>query len=202
MTAPCPAISRADPADPADPAEPPTPAPVVSRPLRWAAHAAALTLVPSGLWRCAMAFGWPTGFAADSELHHSHFPAAESFYLIGLSLVAEALGLLTIGLIRPWGERAPRWLPYLGGRRLPVALVAGPAALGAAAVTALAVLGAFSWNAADSMGDPSAPDGGAYWVMTLAYAPLLAWGPLLAVVTAAYVRRRRTRLAAPPVPGS
>jgi hypothetical protein len=30
-------------------------------------------------------------------------------------------------------------------------------------------------------------------VMTLAYAPMLAWGPLLLLVTAAYyVRRRRT----------
>ncbi|WP_091105583.1 hypothetical protein [Micromonospora citrea] len=30
-----------------------------------------------------------------------------------------------------------------------------------------------------------------YWVMTLCYAPLLLWGPLLAVVTFAYYRRRR-----------
>lgn len=167
------------------------PVPVVSRPIRWAAHAAALTLVPSGLWRCALAFGWPSGFRAGSELHHSNFPGAGSFYLVGLSLFAEALGLLTLGLIRPWGERVPRWIPYLRGRRIPVAVAATPAALGAVAITAITVLGAWTWNGAENMGDPSAPDGGLYWVMTLTYLPLLAWGPLLAVVTAAYVRRRR-----------
>lgn len=171
--------------------ERPVSPPAVSRPIRWAAHAAALTLVPSGLWRCALALGWPSGFGAGSELHHSNFPGAGSFYLIGLSIFAEALGLLTLGLIRPWGERVPRWIPYLGGRRIPVAAAAVPAALGAAAVTAITVLGAWVWNGPGNMGDPSAPDGGGYWVMTLTYLPLLAWGPLLAIVTAAYVRRRR-----------
>ncbi|WP_256986776.1 MULTISPECIES: hypothetical protein [unclassified Streptomyces] len=41
------------------------------------------------------------------------------------------------------------------------------------------------------MGAPGAPEGVHYWVMTVCYLPLPAWGPLLAVVTAAYYRRRR-----------
>jgi hypothetical protein len=52
-------------------------------------------------------------------------------------------------------------------------------------------MGAFGWNGPENMGHPDAPDGAAYWVMTACYAPLLLWGPLLAVVTAAYYRRRR-----------
>lgn len=99
--------------------------------------------------------------------------------------------LLTLGLIQPWGERVPHWIPCQGGRRIPVAVAATPAALGVVAITAVTVLGAWPRNGSENMGDPSAPDGGLYWVMTLTYLPLLDWGPLLAVVTAAYVRRRR-----------
>ena len=35
--------------------------------------------------------------------------------------------VLTFGLIRPWGERFPRWVPVLRGRRVPVALAVVPA---------------------------------------------------------------------------
>ncbi|MFF7494091.1 hypothetical protein [Streptomyces rubiginosohelvolus] len=39
--------------------------------------------------------------------------------------------------------------------------------------------------------NPRAPEGVHYWVLTICCLPLLPWGPLLAVVTAAYYRRRR-----------
>jgi hypothetical protein len=170
------------------------PGPAVSRPIRLAAKAAALTLVPSGLWRIALAFGAPTGFAEGSTLHSDNFPGALSFYLIGLSVVAELLGLLTLGLVQRWGETLPGWVPLLGGRRIPVLAAVVPAALGAAAVTLVTTLGAWTWNGPDNMGHPDGPDGIAYWVMTACYAPLLLWGPLLAVVTAAYYRRRRHQI--------
>jgi hypothetical protein len=38
--------------------------------------------------------------------------------------------------VRPWGEVFPRWLPVLGGRRVPPALVIGPAAIVAVLITA------------------------------------------------------------------
>ncbi|MER6915857.1 hypothetical protein ABT354_29635 [Streptomyces sp. NPDC000594] len=166
------------------------PAPRVPRSVRLAAHAAALTLVPSGLWRIAVALGWDSGFT-DEYLHPSNFPGFDSFYLIGLSLFAEALGLLTLGLIHRWGEELPRWVPVLGGRRIPVMAAVVPASLGAVLVTLITVSGAFTWNDTDNMGAAGSPDGGLYWVMTACYVPLLAWGPLLAVVTVAYYRRRR-----------
>lgn len=166
------------------------PEPVVSRPIRLAATAAALTLVPSGLWRIAVALGVPSGFAEGDPLHAANFPGALSFYLIGLSVVAELIGLLSLGLVRGWGEVLPAWVPWLGGRRIPVLAAVVPAALGATAVTLISVFGALTWNSPDTMGSPSAPTGTAYWVMTLCYAPLLLWGPLLAVATTAYYRRR------------
>src|SRR5207249_1742961 len=79
---------------------PPLPdGPVVSRTVRWAAHGAALSLVPSGLWRCAVAVGVPSGFAEGAPLHQSNFPGWTSLYLLALSAFAECLGLLTLGLI-------------------------------------------------------------------------------------------------------
>ncbi|QIZ34067.1 hypothetical protein [Saccharopolyspora sp. ASAGF58] len=35
--------------------------------------------------------------------------------------------MLTWGLIRPWGERFPRWIPRAAGRRVPVDLAVAPA---------------------------------------------------------------------------
>ncbi len=165
------------------------PAPRVSRPVRWAARAAALTLVPTGLWRTAIALGWDSGFGG--ELDPAHFPGPGSLNLIGLSLFAGALGLLTLGLVQRWGEVLPHWVPWLGGRTIPPLAAVVPAALGAALVTLITVSGAFTWNAPDTMGSPEAPQGALRWVMTLCYAPLLAWGPLLGFVTVAYYRRRR-----------
>ncbi|EFE74627.1 hypothetical protein K7395_24440 [Streptomyces filamentosus] len=165
-------------------------APRIPRPIRLAAHAAALTPVPSGLWRIAIALGWDSGFT-DEHLRPENFPGAESFHLIGLSLLAEAVGLLTLGLIHRWGEELPYWVPFLGGRRIPVPAAVIPASTGAALVTLITVSGAFNWNDVDTMGAPGSPEGVHYWVMTACYLPLLAWGPLLAVVTAAYYRRRR-----------
>lgn len=167
------------------------PAEGVSRPLRWIAKGAALTLLPSGLWRVGIAFGIPSGFKAGNLLHVDNFPGPMSFYLIGLSVFAECVGLLSLGLVQRWGEVMPHWVPVLGGRRIPLLAAVLPAAVGAAAVTLITVDGAFRWDTA--MAGPGAPTGTAYWVMTAAYAPLVLWGPLLAIVTVAYWRRRRTQ---------
>ncbi|MGY5135639.1 hypothetical protein ACWGJW_25150 [Streptomyces nigrescens] len=50
--------------------------PLVPRAVRWAAHAAPLTLLPSGLWRCAIAFGMPSGFGASDPMHRSKVTVA------------------------------------------------------------------------------------------------------------------------------
>ncbi|MFD8630585.1 hypothetical protein [Streptomyces sp. NPDC059533] len=163
--------------------------PGVSRPVGWAAHAAALTLLPSGLWRIAIAVGIDVGWGPGSGLEAELFPGVWSFYLVGLSVFAECLGLLTLGLVQRWGEVLPGWVPWLGNRRIPPLAAVVPAALGATAVTTFGVLGLFTWGS--NMADANAPTGADWWLMTLCYAPLVLWGPLLGVVTAAYWRRRR-----------
>ncbi|MFD7630332.1 hypothetical protein ACFV7Q_30655 [Streptomyces sp. NPDC059851] len=165
--------------------------PGVSRTARWAAKGAALTLVPTGLWRTAIALGVPSGFAEGDLLYVGNYPGRYSFYLIALSVFAELVGLLALGLVQRWGEVLPRWVPWLGGRRIPPLAAVVPAATGAVLVTLIAVTGALAWNGPDNMGGGLTPTGPARWVMTACYAPLLLWGPLLAVATAAYWRRRR-----------
>ena len=160
---------------------------------RWVdrvAHVVPWTTVPSGLWRIALGFGVPVGFTGDlAELYRA--PGWITPYVIVLTLVTEALALLTLGLVKPWGEVLPRWIPVLGGRPIPVMAAAIPAGLGSVAVTWITVSSAFLWSTPVNNGDPDAPQGFAALVMAACYAPLLAWGPLLAVATVAYAVRRR-----------
>ncbi|WP_407839387.1 hypothetical protein ACE1OC_28360 [Streptomyces sp. DSM 116496] len=154
------------------------------------AHLAALAPLPTALWRIAGALGVPLGFSGDDPLTDVRFGSGFSLYLIGLSVFAEMLGFLALGLVRRWGEVVPRRLPLIGGRAVPPLAAVIPAGLGAAALTLLGVLGVIGWNDPGNMGAPGSPTGVAYWVMTACYLPLVAWGPLLAVVTVAYHRRR------------
>ncbi|MCB5178027.1 hypothetical protein [Streptomyces antimicrobicus] len=167
-----------------------TPATGVSRGMRLTAKAASLTVLPSCLWRLLIAVGIPVGWGPGSELHHTHYPGWGSLYLLALSVFQECLGLLALGLVQRWGEIVPHWVPWLGGRRIPPPVALVPAALGAVALIGITALGALNWN--DVMAaDPDSPsEGFGYWLFTLSYAPLLLWGPLLAIVTADCARRR------------
>lgn len=166
----------------------------VPRWTNWAAHAAVLSVLPSGLWRIAMGLGIPVGFT-EIGLREFDIPGWGVPYVIGLSLLSEGLALLTLGLVRGWGEIAPRWLPLIGGRRIPPLAAVIPAALGALAVTTITITATLGWaHAGDTMSAGSmAPDPYHIYaiVMTLCYVPLLAWGPLLAAVTVQYAMRRR-----------
>ncbi|MFG3224094.1 hypothetical protein ACGF07_04825 [Kitasatospora sp. NPDC048194] len=159
-----------------------------------AAKAAAWSTVPSGLWRLCFATGATMGFSGEAlAFLHQAVPGWGSVYMIALSVVAELLSFLTIGLVRPWGRVVPRWIPLLGGRRVrPLAAIV-PAALGSLILTAGGVLGVLGWNSPDNMGNPDAPHGFAGLAMTLCYLPLVAWGPLLALVVADYARRTLRR---------
>lgn len=158
---------------------------------RWVermAHAVPLAVLPSGAWRMAMAVGIPVGWSG--QLAKDWQPGLEtSSYITLLTLVTETLAFLTIGLVRPWGERVPRWIPFLGGRRIPVWAAVVPAALGSLAATAITLPMFWGGMPADA-GGSDAPQGVAAWIMNACYMPLLLWGPLVAVVTAAYARRR------------
>lgn len=158
-------------------------------PPRWAvraAHVAALTTVPTGLWRLGIAAGLGMGWS-ESWLAGAAGDWGDRAYLVGLSLFAEGLALLTLGLVQPWGEVLPRWVPGIGGRRIPPYAAIAPAGLGALAL--IAIWTPTPWMFVREI-SADEPDGGWEVVMAFAYVPLMLWGPLLAAVTWAYYRRR------------
>jgi hypothetical protein len=152
-------------------------------PQRWAvvaAHLVAVVTLPSGLWRLALVAGLPLGLRV--EVH-----GWEAVYIVGLSVVSEALALLTLGLVRPWGERAPAWLPLIGGRRVAPAAAIVPATLGA---LALAVIWAWAFRDFPHVGEVDFTGTGGHVLLVACYLPLLLWAPLLGAVTYAYYLRR------------
>ncbi|MGH3352687.1 MAG: hypothetical protein ACRDPS_18615 [Nocardioides sp.] len=107
---------------------------------------------------------------------------------LGLAVAAVFGAVLTWGLIRPWGERFPRWMIGLAGRRVPIDLAVLPALAVAGLVLAASRAIAVGAFAAGSDG----------WREQLE-APLIAvpqllwplWGVALALAALAYQRRRR-----------
>ncbi len=155
-----------------------------------AAYAVPLCVLPSALWRIHAVFikGFPPECGKTGE-------AWEPFYIAALSIVSFTAALLTIGLVSPWGEVFPKWIPFFGGRAVPIRAAVIPAGAGATfifGIYAYALLNPiFHFKEpvviAGCPGPLETPDA---WVAIASYAPLLAWGPLLVVVTIAYYRRR------------
>ena len=159
-----------------------------------------------GRWAVGVALAIPLAYAATRWLWALGVPLgiSEAFYREGravglwrigaaLATLAAAGSLLTLGLVRPWGEVFARWIPWAGGRRVPRALVLVPAGLVAVIVTSaglmfvrMTIAGTFR------LGDHA---------ITLdenfgALAPELlwpVWGGALAVAVLAYRYRTRGR---------
>ncbi|MGW0903335.1 hypothetical protein [Streptomyces sp. NPDC002853] len=187
MTETASSASRVPPSTAARPPVPPPP--------RWAvraAHVAAWSTVPSSLWRLGLVLGMPVG-VMEREEFLAAFPYNSALlalaYVLLLGAVAESASYLTLGLVRPWGEVVPRWVPFLAGRPVNAQLAVLAASLGALTVTVLWWV--FFFGAL--LTSPSThPDSSAGTILFLAaYAPLLLWGPLLAAVTWSYQQRHR-----------
>ncbi|GHJ39950.1 hypothetical protein [Streptomyces sp. TS71-3] len=169
---------------------------------RWAvlaAYAAALTTLPSGIWRiAAVTFHTPLLEHPAREVDgHGPVVFTGTWYVVALTVVSEALAFLTVGLVSEWGERVPRWIPLLGGRRIPPRAATIPAALGATTLTALFPYALLMLSLGRTLnGSPGTGvvlHGWQIPAFVIAYAPLAAWGPLLGVVTVHYHRRRARR---------
>ena len=158
---------------------------------RWARRAAwltVLTTVPSALWRLAMAVGVPVGVDENYRREMYEFPSWRTAYVFGLTVLLVGLASLTLGLVQRWGEVTPRWMPWIGGRRVPPLAAVVPAGAGALALT---LLWASVFSNMEGIFVVFGLEGAERIVLVACYAPLLLWGPLLAAVTVSYARRRR-----------
>ncbi|MEV8638330.1 hypothetical protein AB0395_42425 [Streptosporangium sp. NPDC051023] len=178
---------------------------------RWtliAAYAIPFTVLPSGLWRIAgVTFHLPLnapGFPPRPRSARLPSWLPEEIYVILMSVASELLAFAAIGLVAAWGEVFPRWIVGLRGRRVPPLAAVVPATIGAVVLTGLWTFTMVStWLGRTLQGDALPPDfplNFRNWQGVLAiaaYVPLLAWGPLLALVTVAY-HHRRTRVGGAP----
>ncbi len=152
-----------------------------------AAHLIPLVVLPSGIWRILLGCGLSMGFS-QATLEAQGFPGRGTVMVMLLTLLTEALALLSLGLVRPWGEVVPRWVPVLRGRRVPRTPVVVAAATGGVLLTALwayALVGVFTGRLEEVSGR------GWHVLVVACYLPAVLWGPLLLWVTLIYHRRRR-----------
>ncbi len=153
----------------------------------WCAWGAVASVVPSSVWRTLVGIGVPLGWS-DAHLALERIPGWGTLYVLALSVVSIGAAALTLGLVQPWGETFPRWLPGWGGRRVATWFVVAASLLGAVAVTRFIVLSMANWSAVSGFGDQPGSD----WalLMDACYVPVLMWPVLLVATLLAYVRRR------------
>lgn len=137
----------------------------------------------------ATRFAWVAGIplGIDAEFHRGMVESGQQLAGLGLASMAVVGAVLTAGLVRPWGERFPRWMPGLAGRRVPVML----AVLPATAVAVSIVPAGLSMI----LGVTAPPNALQLTPANLAaFGPALlwpVWGVALGAATLAYYLRRR-----------
>lgn len=135
---------------------------------------------------------WLTPWPLVGDPHDYAGSAAEMFttgLILGSGMAAG--GVLTLGLILPWGHRIPRWAGRFGGRPVPA---------GAVVVPAVSVALLFTASGIDSLALAAEHGGGMAPVLETAVVfPFWLWGPLLALATWGYVLHRREPAPTAPV---
>lgn len=154
---------------------------------RWAVAAAMVPPVAYASSRIAWAFDIPYGVTRDFLVdmradEPTIFVAGAMMALLGL-----AGATLTFGLVATWGERWPRWVPYVRGRTVPprVAVVPGMT------VAALLISAGKGWYVSAFSGHLPEAVFGENWATVIFGATLPVWGVALGVATYAYWLRRR-----------
>lgn len=143
--------------------------------------------------RYAWALGIPLGMS-EQALHSGQ---QSGTWISGLFLATFGLvgGLLMLGLVQRWGEVFPRWIPGLGGKRVPIALAVVPASI----VSVLLVVGGAGIFASlpgmiTTISAAGSKGIGMIGEITFVLGPTLlfpVWGAALAVATLGYYFRRR-----------
>ena len=141
----------------------------------------------TGIWRILLGCGVSMGFSRTT-LEAQGFPGHGTVMVVLLTVLTEALALLSLGLVRPWGEVVPAWVPWLRGRRIPPGPVVVLATTGGVLLTAIWT---FALRNVFAGGLDEVHGRGWHTLVVACYTPAVLWGPLLLLVT--YLYHRRTR---------
>jgi hypothetical protein len=145
--------------------------------------------LPHWLWAKGVPFG-------TEEAGRMHVQARSALWVLG---IVPALGaVLTVGLVRRWGQRFPRWIPLLGGRRVPRWLALVPASVvGLLLVQYGAMMtrcvGGTLLGATDQCYNTGRPYLVRNWAITGTYLVFLVWGAMLCASTVGYFLMTRRR---------
>lgn len=142
-------------------------------------------------------FAWALGIPLGMTEEYWRQGQEGGIWIGGLSLATFGLvgAVLMLGLVQRWGEVFPRWIPGLGGKRVPIALAVVPAAI----VSVVLVVGGIAiWTSLGQMMANIAATGASQSEITGALifqvGPTLlfpVWGAALAIGTLGYYYRRR-----------
>ncbi|MFJ7490475.1 hypothetical protein ACIQZB_04335 [Streptomyces sp. NPDC097727] len=150
------------------------------------AKALPFVVLPHCLWRLPFAVNFTMG---QIDPHSPPYVWWATPYVVGLSVLTEALALLTTGLVSGWGEVVPRWVPFLGGRRVAPLAAVIPAVVGGLALVAMFGLYPLAWVGVL----PEVGFSNGWWMLLarVCITPAMLWGPIVLALAWAYYRRRR-----------
>ncbi len=160
-----------------------------SKAARWGRIAVYIAMIPPIVYaftRYAWALGIPLGMTAE----HLKQGQQSGMWVSGLFLANVGLlgAVLMLGLVQRWGEVFPRWVPGLGGRRVPMALAVVPASI----MSVLFLVGGINiLSAYSQMANAAVATGDNIWVMVSPTFLFTIWGAALALGTLGYYYRQR-----------
>jgi len=156
----------------------------------WITVLAAACALPYTIARASWLTHWPL-FGGSAELFAREPAMLPTGLLLGAAMLTG--GVLTLGLILPWGERFSPWLAVLGGRPVPVGLAVIPAVVVAVLFFANGL--EFLLTGLENTGREGLP----FLEIVLLF-PFWLWGPLLALAAWGYAMHRATQPIAPSRP--
>jgi hypothetical protein len=159
----------------------------------WAVAIAVFVPLVYAFTRWAWALGMPLGLSP--KFYREGLATGLWWRGAALATLAISGALLTLGLVQPWGEIFPRWLPWLAGKRVPRALVIIPAAFTSIIVTTAGLMFVrFALRGDFALGNNAVN----FEENFVALAPELLWplwGAALGAAAYAYYYRTRARCA-------
>jgi hypothetical protein len=155
----------------------------------WATWIAVLLPLFYSVTRWAWALGIPLGVTSDFLREEAEETPMIWYAGAFLATIGALGGLLTLGLIRPWGERFPRWMGRLAGRRVPPRLAIVPASVIAILILETGIM--YNRMALTGVWDEDFRTGN--WGTVLPEMTWPLWGLALGAATLAYHYRRRGR---------